>query len=68
MLMVAPLLLDSEEERYDQEPGLGVFAGVNILPKATYMNTYSCRCSETQLMTLQNDIICELKKQYPGFY
>jgi len=54
--------------RYDQEPGLGVFSGVNILPKATYMNTYSCRCSETQLMTLQNDVISELKKQYPDFY
>jgi len=54
--------------RYDQEPGLGVFAGVNVLPKATYMNTYSCRCSETQLMALQNKVICALKKQYPDFY
>jgi len=54
--------------RYDQEPGLGVFAGVNVLPKATYMNTYSCRCSETQLMTLQNKVISALKKQYPDFY
>ncbi|MEE9356723.1 MAG: transposase [Methylococcaceae bacterium] len=54
--------------RYDQEPGLGVFAGVNILPKATYMNTYSCRCSETQLMELQNQVISALKKQYPDFY
>jgi transposase len=54
--------------RYDQEPGLGVFAGVNVLPKATYMNTYSCRCSETQLMALQNKVIRALKKQYPDFY
>jgi transposase len=54
--------------RYDQEPGLGVFAGVNILPKSTYMNTYSCRCSESQLMVLQNDIISSLKKLYPDFY
>ncbi len=54
--------------RYDQEPGLGVFAGINILPKATYMNTYSCLCSETQLMELQNNVICSLKKQYPEFY
>ncbi len=54
--------------RYDQEPGLGVFAGVNVLPKATYMNTYSCRCSEAQLMALQNKILCALKKQYPDFY
>ena len=35
---------------YDKEPGLGVFAGLNILPKPTYMCTYSCRCSEQQLM------------------
>lgn len=54
--------------RYDQEPGLGVFAGVNVLPKATYMNTYSCRCSEKQLMTLQNKVISALKKEYPDFY
>ncbi len=54
--------------RYDQEPGLGVFAAVNVLPKATYMNTYSCRCSETQIMELQNKVISALKKQYPEFY
>ena len=53
---------------YDQEPGLGVFAGLNILPKPTYMNTYSCRCSEAQLMKLQNKIITAFKKKYPDFY
>lgn len=42
---------------YDQEPGLGVFAGLNILPKPTYMSTYSCRCSQTQLMDLQNKVV-----------
>jgi len=53
---------------YDQEPGLGIFAGLNVLPKPTYMNTYSCRCSETQLMNLQSKIITRLKKKYPDFY
>ena len=53
---------------YDQEPGLGIFAGLNVLPKPTYMNTYSCRCSETQLMNLQRKIITGLKKKYPDFY
>ncbi len=38
---------------YDKEPGLGIFAGLNVLPKPTYMNTYSCRCSESQVMDLQ---------------
>jgi len=53
---------------YDQEPGLGVFAGLNILPKSTYMNTYSCRTSEAQLMALQNRIISSFKNQTPAFY
>ncbi len=53
---------------YDQEPGLGIFAGVNVLPKATYMSTYSCLCSEMQLMELQKKVISSLKKKYPQFY
>jgi transposase len=53
---------------YDQEPGFGIFAGLNILPKPTYMNTYSCRCSEIQLMELQNQIISTLRNKYPDFY
>ena len=53
---------------YDREPGFGIFAGLNVLPKPTYMNTYSCRCSETQLMNLQSKIITRLKKKYPDFY
>lgn len=53
---------------YDQEPGLGVFAGLNILPKSTYMCTYSCRCSETELMDLQNKAVSLFKKKYPDFY
>lgn len=53
---------------YDQEPGLGVFAGLNVLPKPTYMSTYSCRCSETQLMDLQNKVVSSFKEKYSGFY
>jgi transposase len=53
---------------YDREPGLGVFAGLNVLPKPTYMNTYSCRCSESQVMNLQSKVITCLKKRYPGLY
>lgn len=53
---------------YDQEPGLGVFAGLNVLPKPTYMNTYSCGCSETQLMDLQSKIIDNFKQKYPDLY
>jgi transposase len=53
---------------YDREPGLGIFAGLNVLPKPTYMNTYSCRCSESQVMDLQSKVITSLKKKYPDFY
>jgi transposase len=53
---------------YDQEPGFGIFAGLNILPKPTYMCTYSCRCGESQLMDLQKRIVSLLKKKYPDFY
>ena len=53
---------------YDREPGLGIFAGLNVLPKPTYMNTYSCRCSESQVTDLQSKAITRLKKTYPDFY
>ncbi|RLJ03885.1 MAG: transposase, partial [Candidatus Aenigmatarchaeota archaeon] len=53
---------------YDREPGLGIFAGLNVLPKPTYMNTYSCRCSESQVMNLQSKVITSLKKRYPDLY
>ncbi|MFQ5787830.1 MAG: transposase, partial [Thermodesulfobacteriota bacterium] len=53
---------------YDQEPGLGIFAGLNILPKPTYMSTYSCRCSEAQLMDLQNKVVSIFKEKYSESY
>ena len=53
---------------YDQEPGLGVFAGLNVLPKPTYMNTYACRCSQSQLMDFQNEVIASFRQKYPFFY
>ena len=53
---------------YDREPALGLFAGLNVLPKPTYMNTYSCRCSESHVMNLQSKAITILKKKYPDFY
>ena len=47
----------SQMESYDHEPGLGLFAGLNVLPKATYMGTYSCRTSEDMLMTFQEKLL-----------
>ncbi|MFH1728321.1 MAG: transposase [Pseudomonadota bacterium] len=53
---------------FDKEIGLGTFASLNVLPKSTYMGTYSCRMSEADLMNLQEKILAQLKKQYPRFY
>ena len=53
---------------YDHEPGLGLFSGLNILPKSTYMSTYSCRTSELDLYDLQKKVVLHFKKIYPQFY
>jgi transposase len=58
----------SHIDKYDQEPGLGVFAGLNVLPKPTYISSYSCRCSESELLEFQSELITSLKKQFPQFY
>ncbi len=53
---------------FDQEFGFGIFAGLNVLPKTTYMNTYSCRCSENMLMDFQEEILKSLTSSYPQMY
>src|SRR3990167_8425081 len=53
---------------YDHERGLGVFAGLNFLPKATYMSTYSCRTSEALLLDLQQELMKQFQKIYPDLY
>jgi len=58
----------SHMENYDREPGLGVFAGLNVLPKKSYMGSYSCRCWEDQLADLQNRVVSAFRKKYPGMY
>ena len=58
----------SHMEKYDREPGLGVFAGLNVLPKPTYMSTYSCRCSQESLMEMQEKVVSAFSKRFPSFY
>ena len=58
----------SHMQSYDKEPTLGFFAGLNVLPKSTYMSTYSCRTSESILSDLQQQIISNLRKKYPDCY
>lgn len=58
----------SQIQAYDHEPGLGLFAGLNVLPKATYMSTYSCRCSEQLVLDLQSEIVNHFHQAYPKMY
>lgn len=58
----------SSIKNFDQEFGFGIFAGLNILPKTTYMNTYSCRCSEKMLENFQEEILKSLTSSYPEMY
>jgi transposase len=58
----------SHSNAYDHEPGFGIFAGLNLLPKATYMATYSCRTSEKIMMEFQQQIMILFQKKYPDFY
>ena len=58
----------SNMESYDKEPGLGTFAGLNVLPKNTYMSTYSCLCSTEMILDFQQQIVKNLKQKYPTHY
>ena len=53
---------------YDHEPGFGIFAGLNFLPKSTFMATYSCRTSENLLQNFQQKLMTLFHKIYPDFY
>lgn len=70
--MLALKLLGHERlsniKQYDMEPGFGIFAGLNVLPKTTYMTTYSCRCDEAMMMDFQQKIHRLLVKTYPNKY
>jgi len=53
---------------FDHEPGFGLFAGLNVLPKATYMTTYSCRTAYEMLLDFQKKVVTHFKNIYPNFY
>lgn len=58
----------SQMDAYDKEPGLGIFAGLNILPESTFMSTYSCRTSEAMLLEFQEKLIKQFIDIYPHIY
>lgn len=53
---------------YDHEPTLALFSGLNVLPKSTYMTTYSCRTSEAMLFQFQSEVVSQFARVYPAFY
>lgn len=58
----------SNISNYDHEPGFGIFAGLNVLPKTSYMGTYSCLTSEEMLIEFQSEIMNKLVEKYPNYY
>lgn len=70
--MLALKLMGSERlsriGQYDREPGLGLFAGLNILPKTTYMCSYSCRTEAEMLMRFQKEIVKKFDELCPQLY
>jgi len=47
---------------YGFDPGLGLFAGLNVLPKCTAMSTYSYSLDEVHLLRLQQAFIRQASK------
>jgi transposase len=54
--------------QYDHDIGLGLFAGLNVLPKPTYAGTYSCLLSAALCQTLQRDLVARLRNWDPGAF
>ncbi len=58
----------SHIKQYDRDLGFGVFAGLNVLPKPTYMCSYSCRTEASVLLDFQRRLVERLKGLYPELY
>ena len=58
----------SNMDSYDQTPGLGLFANLNILPKNTYMNTYSTMTSDKQLFDFQKQLLSQFRRTVPKLF
>ncbi len=58
----------SHVRQYDRDIGFGFFAGLNVLPKPSYMGTYSCRLSADMCNRLQKEMIkCFIEKE-PDYF
>lgn len=54
--------------QYDHDVGLGLLAGLNILPKPTYAGTYSCLLSASLCQTLQQQLVTRLRAWAPAAF
>jgi hypothetical protein len=55
-------------QHYDHDIGLGLFAGLNGLPKPTYAGTYSCLLAASLCQTLQRDLVARLRAWDPDAF
>lgn len=60
----------SHIQDFEQDPSLGIFAGLTSLPKASYIGSYSCRTGESTLQQLQKKLIRNFSshQMYKDFY
>jgi len=58
----------SHIKQYNTDAGFGIFAGLNALPKPTYICSYSCRTEASILMGFQQRIIKHFRSLYPDLY
>ena len=53
---------------YDTGLGLGLFAGLNLLPKPSYMCSYSCRTNADSLRLFQQELLQQFQARCPALY
>ncbi len=58
----------SHVRQYDHDLGFGLWAGLNVLPKPTYMGTYSCLVSADICRKLQKEMVSRLALREPSFF
>lgn len=58
----------SHVRQYDHDVGFGVFAGLNVLPKPTYMGTYSCLISAELCQNLQKEMLQRFTTWDPALF
>jgi hypothetical protein len=54
--------------QYNTDRGFGLFAGLNVLPKPTYMCSYSCRTQASELIEFQRKTVESFCRLCPELY